>query len=91
MGVPLAGEFTLDTLMTDTSRRYQAYVGADFPTRPGATPLAIGSPAESVLIDVLRNAIVRRRIATAAVHLDPTAAAAAGVVAVLAKQRATPR
>jgi hypothetical protein len=74
-----------------TSKQYQAFVGADYPTKPGATPLGVGTPAESVLIDVLRTAVLRERRGATTPTQNPSAATAAGVITILERQRSHPR
>jgi len=86
---PATGQLVVDTV--STSKQYQAYVGADYPTKPGATPLGIGTAAESVFIDVLQTAVLRERRGTTDPHQNPAAATAAGVITILERQRSHPR
>jgi hypothetical protein len=86
---PATGELVVDTL--STTKQYQAFVGADYPTKPGATPLGMGTAAESVFIDVLRSAAVRERKGTADPHQNSGAATAASIVTILERQRSHPR
>jgi hypothetical protein len=74
-----------------TSKQYQAFVGADYPTKPGATPLGVGTAAESVFIDVVRIAVLRERRGTTTPTQNPSAATAAGVITILERQRSHPR
>jgi hypothetical protein len=86
---PATGELKVDTL--STTKQYQAFVGADYPTKPGATPLGVGTAAESVFIDVLRAAAVRERKGTTDPHQNSGAATAASIVTILERQRSHSR
>jgi len=86
---PATGHLAVDTL--GTSKQYQAFVGADYPTKPGAMPLGVGTAAESVFIDVVRIAVLRERRGTTTPTQNPAAATAAGVITILERQRSHPR
>jgi hypothetical protein len=86
---PATGELVVDTL--STTKQYQAFVGADYPTKTGATPLGMGTAAESVFIDVLRAAVVRERKGSTDPHRNSGAATAASIVTILERQRSHPR
>ena len=85
---PATGQLAVDTL---GAKQYQAFVGADYPTKPGATPLGVGTAAESVFIDVVRIAVLRERRGTTTPTQNPAAATAAGVITILERQRSHPR
>jgi hypothetical protein len=69
------------------SIRRRAFVGAKHVADPGATPLAIGSPAESLLIQVLWSAVMRDSVSMASHGPQGKGLVAASVVRMLEGQR----
>jgi hypothetical protein len=53
-----AARFDTRGAAVDTGPRL-AYLGADYPKKPGARPLLVASPEESALVSVLRLAATR--------------------------------
>jgi hypothetical protein len=70
------------------SIRRRGYVGAAQVTDPAAKPLAIGSPAESVFIQVLWTAVMRDSVAMKTEGPRGKGLVAAGVARMLETQRA---
>ena len=70
------------------SMRRRAYVGASHVNDPGATQLAIGSPAESVFIQVLWTAVMRDSVAMKTQGPRGKGLVAASVARMLETQRA---
>jgi hypothetical protein len=68
--------------------RRRAYVGGKHVADPGATPLAIGSPAESLLIQILWSAVMRDSVSMATHGPLGKGLVAASVVRMLEEQRA---
>jgi hypothetical protein len=67
--------------------RRRAYVGGKRIADPGATPLAIGSPAESLLIQILWSAVMRDSVSMATHGPQGKGLVAASVVRMLEEQR----
>ena len=67
--------------------RRRAFVGAKHVADPGATPLAIGSPAESLLIQALWSAVMRDSVSMAIHGPQGKGLVAASVVRMLEEQR----
>jgi hypothetical protein len=67
--------------------RRRAFVGAKHVADPGATPLAIGSPAESLLIQVLWSAVMRDSVSMTIHGPQGKGLVAASVVRMLEEQR----
>lgn len=69
------------------SIRRRAFVGAKHVADPGATALAIGSPAESLLIQVLWSAVMRDSVSMAVDGPQGKGLVAASVARMLEEQR----
>ena len=67
--------------------RRRAYVGGRHVADPGATPLAIGSPAESLLIQLLWSAVMRDSLSMAIHGPQGKGLVAASVARMLEEQR----